>query len=156
VLKGNKTLARICAGGVLGAAGYLLVSFLFQPGRPLGGSSQLDLTFCFDSRVPGGVGAALGLALWSAFGVEIAVATLPFADSGRELVLRSLAHFAVMSATVGAWAWLNFGLAEVPFFLGLLALVYAVVWLGRWVGWYVELNAIRKKLGLTRKKEGKK
>ncbi|HIR85188.1 MAG TPA: DUF3021 domain-containing protein, partial [Candidatus Galloscillospira excrementavium] len=31
----------------------------------------------------------------------------------------------------------------------LLAVVYLLIWLGRWVGWYAELSAIRAKLGLA-------
>ena len=142
-------LVRVVIGGALGAAGYLLVSFLARPGAVFGGSPDFAFTFCFDGRVPEGLGAALGLALWFAFGAEVAVATLPFADSGWSLVLRSLAHFAVMAVTVGAWAWLNFGLREVLFFLIPLLLVYLLIWLGRWVGWYAEVAAIREKLGLA-------
>ena len=142
-------LDRLLIGGALGIAGYLLVSFLAQPGAIFGGPLDFAFTFCFDGRVPEGVGAALGLALWFAFGAEIAVATLPFADSGKSLVFRSLAHFAVMAATVGAWVWLNFGWIELPFFLITLALVYLLIWLGRWVGWYAEVAAIREKLGLA-------
>ncbi len=82
-------------------------------------------------------------------GAEVGVATLPFADSGRELVARSLVHFLVMSATVGLWAAIDFGVRELPFFLIPLALVYVLVWLGRWVGWYAEVAAIREKLGLA-------
>ena len=82
-------------------------------------------------------------------GAEVGVATLPFADSGREWVARSLVHFLVMSATVGLWAAVNFGVGELPFFLIPLALVYVLVWLGRWVGWYAEVAAIREKLGLA-------
>ena len=67
-------------------------------------------------------------------GAEVGVATLPFADSGKALVVRSLAHFAVMSLTVGLWTVLNFGVRELPFFLIPLTLVYLIVWLGRWVG----------------------
>lgn len=89
------------------------------------------------------------LCLCFLMGAEVGVATLPFADSGRELVVRSLAHFAVMSATVGLWAGLNFGVRELAFFLIPLALVYALVWLGRWVGWFAEVAAIRAKLGLA-------
>ena len=45
-----------------------------------------------------------------------------------------------------AWLW----------WLGALALLYFLIWMIRWLGWYMELTAIRKKLGLTRqKKEGK-
>ena len=82
-------------------------------------------------------------------GAEVGIATIPFADSGRELVVRSLLHFLVMSATVGLWAAMNFGVRELAFFLIPLTLVYVLVWLGRWVGWYVEIAAIREKLGLA-------
>lgn len=91
----------------------------------------------------------VNLCLCFLMGAEVGAATLPFADSGRELVVRSLVHFAVMSLTVGLWAAINFGVRELPFFLILLALVYVLVWLGRWVGWYAEVAAIREKLGLA-------
>lgn len=143
-------LVRVVIGGLLGVAGYLLISFLAQPGAAILGSSlEFAFTFCFNSRVPEGLGAVLGLILWFAFGAEISAATLPFADSGRSLILRSLAHFAVMAVTVGAWAWLNFGPRELLFFLVPLLLVYLLIWLARWVGWYAEVAAIREKLGLA-------
>ncbi len=99
--------------------------------------------------MPEALGAALGLLLWFAFGAEIGVATLPFADGGATLVCRTLLHFAAMAATVAAWSLLNFRPVETLAFLVPLALVYVLVWLGRWVGWYVELTAIREKLGLA-------
>ncbi len=142
-------LVRILTGGLLGTAGYLLVSFLAQPGAFFGGSLDFEFAFYFGARIPEAVGAALGFALWFAFGAEIAVATLPFADSGRSLVLRSLVHFAVMALTVGAWAWLNFGPRDLLSFLVPLLLVYLLIWLARWVGWYAEVAAIREKLGLA-------
>ena len=145
----KKAAARILAGGLLGAAGYLLLSFVTQPGAFFGGSFALDFTFCFNARVPEALGAALGLLLWFAFGAEIGVATLPFADGGATLVCRTLLHFAAMAATVAAWSLLNFRPVETLAFLVPLALVYVLVWLGRWVGWYVELTAIREKLGLA-------
>ena len=33
--------------------------------------------------------------------------------------------------------------------LGILAMIYVLIWLGRWVGWYTEAAAIREKLGLA-------
>ncbi len=142
-------LIRVLAGGALGIAGYFLVSFLAQPGAVFGAPLDFAFTFCFRDQIPEGGGAALGLILWFAFGAEIAAAAFPFADSGRSLILRSLAHFAAMAATVGAWAWLNFGRAEVLFFLVPLFLIYVLIWLGRWVGWYAEVAAMREKLGLS-------
>ena len=83
-------------------------------------------------------------------GAEVGVATIPFADSGRELVVRSLLHFVVTSATVAVWVVLNFGWhGTLPAVLIPLAMVYLIVWLGRWVGWYAEVAAIREKLGLA-------
>ncbi len=92
-------------------------------------------------------------------GVVVGIATLPFADNGRELATQSLIHFAatatlwslLLGVSIGArdpMAWL--------LWLGALALLYFLIWMVRWLGWYMELTAIRKKLGLTRqKKEGK-
>lgn len=77
------------------------------------------------------------------------VATLPFAGDGSALVGRTLAHFALTAATVGLWVGLNFGVRETAAFLVPLALVYLLVWLGRWVGWYAEVSAIRERLGLA-------
>ena len=146
----KKALPRVLLGGLLGVAGYLLLSFVTQPGAFFDGSFTLDFTFCFNARVPEALGAALGIALWFAFGAEIGLATLPFANDGPALVRRSLLHFAAMAATVSAWSLLNFRRpAETLAFLVPLALVYALVWLGRWVGWYAEVAAIRARLGLA-------
>ena len=83
-------------------------------------------------------------------GAEAGAATLPVADSGREVVARSLVHYAATAATVSVWVVLNFGQrGTLPSFLIPLTLIYALVWLGRWVGWYAEVAAIREKLGLA-------
>ena len=145
----KQALRRGLAGGVLGLAGCLLLAFLTQPGSLFGRSLRLDFTFCYNAHVPETLGAALGLFLWCAFGAEAGIATLPFADDGPALVRRTLLHFAVMAATLSAWFLLNFGPRELPFPLLLLALLYLLVWLGRWVGWYAEVAAIREKLGLS-------
>ena len=78
-------------------------------------------------------------------------ATQPFADSGRVLLLRSGGHFLITAAWFAllvveleiALDW-----REVLFWEGLLALLYALIWLGRWVGWYVEVSQLRALLGL--------
>lgn len=148
-------LIRILAGGLLGLAVCTLIGFVTQPGSLFGGTLSYDIrdfTFCFNSRVPEGLGTVLSLLLWFFLGAEVGVATLPFADSGRELVIRSLIHYAVTAATVSAWAVLNFWqepFFALPTFLIPLTLVYLIVWLGRWVGWYTEVAAIREKLGLA-------
>ena len=64
-------------------------------------------------------------------GAEFGVSTLPLADHGRTLVRRTLAHFALMAATVSLWGGLTFGGAGAAFCLSLLASIYVLVWLGR-------------------------
>lgn len=145
----KQAMRRGLAGGVLGVAAYLLLAFLTQPGAIFGVTLRLAFTFCYNAHVPEALGAVLGLLLWFAFGAEIGVATLPFADDGPALVRRTLLHFAVMALTLSAWVLLNFGFRELPFLLLLLLLIYLLVWLGRWVGWYAEVAAIREKLGLS-------
>lgn len=145
-------LPCILIGALAGVAVYLFISWLAQPGSLFGGTMGFAFTFCFNSNVPEAVGAALGFLLWAAFGAEVGVATIPFADSGKELLARSLLHFAVTAATVGAWAALNFPYEPffaLPEFLIPLAAAYLLIWLTRWVGWFSEVEAIREKLGLT-------
>ena len=93
------------------------------------------------------------LSLYFALGAGAGVATLPFADSGRELVVRSLAHFGYIAGVFSLLVWLcrwSWGMWEVWLAeLGILAAVYVLIWLGRWVGWYTEVAAIREKLGLA-------
>ena len=147
-------LPRVLTGGLVGVALLLAFVYLFDAMPWMSHSWHFRSPFI----VLGGwllhgwgypAAPAANLCLCFLMGAEVGIATLPFADSGRELVVRSLAHFAVMSATVGLWAAVNFGVGELPFFLIPLTLVYALVWLGRWVGWYAEVAAIREKLGLA-------
>lgn len=151
----KEALGRVWIGALLGAAAYLLLSWLLQPGSLFGGPSGFDFTFCFNGNVPEALGAAVGLLTWGAFGAEAAVATLPFADTGKAVVVRSLAHFAVMTATMWAWVLLNFADTHEPLpdliltFQLPFTLLYALVWLGRWVGWYAEVAQIRERLGLA-------
>ena len=145
-------LPRILIGALAGVAVYLFISWLTQPGSLFGATMGFAFTFCFNSKVPEALGAVLGFLLWALFGAEVGVATLPFADSGKELVVRSLAHFAVTAVTVGAWAALNFPYEPffaLPQFLIPLAVAYFLIWLTRWVSWFSEVELIREKLGLT-------
>lgn len=143
-----RCLSRAAAGG---AAGLLLVA-LYQGPLFAGGYSAPALCAPLIERVGLSWAIAVTCALAFALGAAAGVATLPFADSGRELVVRSLVHFAVTAAlwslllgacfgVRGPMAWLVW--------LGALALLYALIWLGRWVGWYAEVAAIREKLGLA-------
>lgn len=151
----RQALLRSLLGGFVGVALFLLLAWLTQPGSLFGPRLSFAFTFCYNSRIPEALGAALGFLLWFLFGAEIGIATLPFADGGRELLLRSLGHFGAMTLTMWAWVLLNFapeplpGLAlsfQLPF-----TLIYVLIWLGRWVGWYAEVAQIREKLGLSPK-----
>lgn len=149
----RQTLLRALLGGLLGMAGCLLLGWLSQPGSLFGGRLTFDFTFCYNSNVPEALGAVLCFLLWFLFGAEIGVATLPFADGGRALLLRSLCHFGVMALTLWGWVMLNFPYEPLP---GLVltfqfpfTLIYLLIWLGRWVGWYAEVAQIRERLGLS-------
>ena len=149
----KQSLTRILMGGLLGMGGCLLLGWLTQPGWLFLSRLTFDFTFCYNSNVPEVLGAVLGFLLWFLFGAEIGVATLPFADGGRTLLLRSLAHFVLMALTLWAWVVLNFTSEPLPglalTFLLPFALIYVLVWLGRWVGWYAEVSQIRERLGLS-------
>ena len=87
--------------------------------------------------------------LWVGLGMAAGVATLPFADDGKSLLLRSAAHFAVTSVLfVLLCAQLGAGGLQLLAWEAVLFLLYAVIWLGRWIGWYVEVMQLRTLLGL--------
>lgn len=149
----KQALTRALAGGALGIVWCVLLAWLTQPGALFSNHLGFDFTFCYNFNIPETLGAVLGLLLWSLFGAEIGIATLPFADGGKTLLLRSLAHFGVMTATMWAWVLLNFTPEPLPsLFLTFqlpFTLVYVLIWLGRWVGWYAEVGQIRERLGLA-------
>ena len=145
----RRALRRALAGALLGMAGGGLAAW--AAGSLIAGSpSALALAFlnCGFPRGLEGVGLPCPRSL-RPVRAEVGVATLPFAGDGSALVGRTLAHFALTAATVGLWVGLNFGVRETAAFLVPLALVYLLVWLGRWVGWYAEVSAIRERLGLA-------
>lgn len=124
-------LIRMLAGGMLGLlAGVLWVPYILYSRE----CPPLALVACV------GLGAMAGLA------------TQPFADSGRELILRSLGHF-VLTAAFFALLVVELDMASdwmgVLFWEELLALLYVLIWLGRWIGWYVEVSQLRQLLGLA-------
>jgi len=129
-LKGT-WLVRIFVGCVLG----LLVGLILIP------------YYITDTRGP-----TLAICLLcTALGAAVGVSTLPFADDGKSLVLHSAAHFAVTAVLfllllVQFWSWENWeGLLLLE---SMLALLYVLIWLGRWIGWYVEVMQLRTLLGL--------
>ena len=142
---------RALAGALLGLAAHALLGRLAGD-FPIAGPAHFTGYGFLDCGFPDaleGWGIALSFALFALLGAETGVATLPFAGEGRALVLRTLTHFALTAATMALWAGLTFDPAGAALLVFLLAVVYVLVWLGRWVGWYVELSAIRERLGLS-------
>ena len=124
-------LARIIMGGILGlVASVALVPYLTNARSP-------SLAACL---------------LCTALGATLGAATLPFADDGPTLVRRSLLHLGVTALEVALvlsmCVYLRDGRAW-ALWMGMLVLFYAVIWLGRWIGWYVEVMQLRALLGLA-------
>ena len=125
----KQALRRMAAGAAAGVAVHLLLGYwlgtlaFFGPGV----AAVFSYPTCSFPPPFEGCGILLSYLLFALLGAEIGVSTLPFADCGRTLV----------------------GGAGAAFCLILLASIYVLVWLGRWVGWYVEVAAIRSKLGLA-------
>ena len=145
-------LPRVLIGGCIGIAAHLLLGYLLGCFSLLGPAhfSGFVFPYCNFPREIEPLGVLLSFALFALFGGEVGIATLPFADSGKELVARSLIHYAATTATVSVWVVLNYGWhGTLPTFLVPLTLVYLIVWLGRWVGWYTEVAVLREKLGLA-------
>ena len=154
----RRALVRLLAGGLIGTAVLIPLGGLFND-IVSGGLISMgihtpfrlvsaDLTLRLGSAP---LAFAVQLALYFLLGAVVGVSTLPFADDGPTLILRSLAHFALtagaltLTCTLLGWAWSWQAMAV---YLVLLAAVYLLIWLGRWVGWYAEVSAIREKLGL--------
>lgn len=155
----KQLLIRALIGGIIGVAALIPVGGLFNdlvsggliamgshtPFRLV--SSNLEWLV---SAVP--LAFAIQIMLYFLVGAVVGVSTLPFAEDGKTLVFRSLAHFAITAGalilicTLLGWAWSWQAMAV---YLVLLAAVYLLIWLGRWIGWYAEADAIRKKLGLA-------
>lgn len=151
-------MVHILAGGLVG---LVTLSFLgavingWSAGAPpLLNSTPPRLVSLALSEWTGSAPLALVIQsiLYFSLGGTVGVATMPFAESGAALVCRSLAHFAVMALLVTLTAWTLgwiWSWEILLFYLALLTAVYLLIWLGRWVGWYAEVAAIREKLGLA-------
>ena len=150
-------LVRMLAGGVLGMVILFFVGGTFNAlvnGMILGGRRfygiSPDLVYLVHSTF---LAAVIQFALYFALGALVGIATLPFADDGKTLVIRSLLHFSATAAVFSVlswscwWCWSEWKVLLVE--LGLLALLYVLIWLGRLAAWWSELDAIREKLGLA-------
>ena len=164
---GRQWLIRVLIGGILGAvlapAAVYLMGFFFLPvgemeaahamGAPWAlGIPRLVTPAMAQAFGSAGLAAAVQSFLGGIFGAVVAMATLPFADGGKELVLRSLAHFGATALSFSVLLWVC-RWVEKPWFVLvwviLLAILYVLIWLGRWVGWYVEVMQLRTMLGLS-------
>ena len=159
-------LIRIFLGGLIGVAVLVPLGGLFNDLVSggliaMGNHTPFRLVSYDLERLTGSVPLALAaeLLLYFLMGAVVGLSTLPFADGGKALVLRSLAHFAATAAVFAAlvvlcgWNWGE--ILPLAIYLGLLSAVYLLIWLCRWVGWYLELAAMRRKLGLVPKREKK-
>ena len=149
---GKKWLIRILIGGALGAALAPLAVYFFgslgvAPGIPRAVPAAL-----VEAVGSAGLAALIQSLLGGLFGAVVAVSTLPFADCGRALVLRSLAHFGATAASFSLLLWVCRWVDRgwyILLWVVLLAVLYLVIWLGRWIGWYVEVAQLRTLLGLA-------
>ena len=155
----KRAVLRIGLGGILGIAVMIPVGGLFND-LVSGGLISMGFHTPFrliSSQLVWLVGSqplalVIQLLLYFAMGAVAALATLPFADDGKSLLLRSLAHFMVTAGLLSlttwllGWAWNWQALAV---YLILLGAVYLLIWLARWVGWYAEVADLRARLGLA-------
>lgn len=158
-------LIRILAGGLIGMAALIPVGGLFNDlvsGGLIATGNHTHFRLVSDDleQLAGPAALAVQLGLYFLMGAVVGVSTLPFADDGPTLVIRSLAHFAVTAGTltllVCLCGWNRGKLIPLLVYLLLLAAVYLLIWLSRWVLWYVEVEAIRKKLGILPPARGKR
>lgn len=84
-----------------------------------------------------------------ALGASIGISSMPFADDTRSLVKDSVLHFLITGALVLLNLWVQCLLDLSRFFLAAYTLLYLLIWFGRWIGWYVEVDQIKIKLGLA-------
>lgn len=145
-------LRRCLLGGLLCAA---LVPGLIALSGVLSGAPALPVTAAMLASFGLRLLPALGLeiALSFAFGASLGAATAPFADDRRTLLRDSLGHLllsGLLFFLLCALCRFGTGLGEsTAFLLGLFVLIYALVWLARWMGWYSDVLAIRDALGLS-------
>lgn len=136
-------------GALLGAVLAPLVSFLGSSFAYPGGYFVSPRMVELAGSLP--LAAAAQSLLGGVFGAVVGAAALPFADDGKTLLLRSVLHVLATVVSFTALLFLCRWAVWWPTLLmwnGILLTLYALIWLGRWVGWYIEVSAIREKLGL--------
>lgn len=145
---------RFLIGGLCGVALMFLFAFYHESV-----AAQLRGQYHFPIFVTHGAEKRFGsyllavvvqASLCFGLGGMIGLATMPFDEDGRKLLVNSLLHFSVTALLFSLLLVLCFGLPvwSLVVWLGMLLALYLVIWLGRYVGWYVEVAQIRAKLGL--------
>ena len=147
-------IVRIILGGLTGMAVLVLIGYIVGSINLWGEASFRGFHFVDGTmeRLLGSeaLAVAVQFVLFFVFGALVGIATIPFAEEGRELLVRSALHFLAMEAVCCVGVLLNFAGTESPLpWMLALALLYALVWLGRLAAWWSELDAIRAKLGLA-------
>ena len=148
-------IVRIIVGGLIGMAVLVMIGYIVGSINLFGNKPSFRGFHFVDGTMERLLGSktlaiVVQFALFFVFGALAGVATIPFAEGGRELLVRSALHFLAMEAVCCAGVLLNFAGTESPLpWMLALALVYILVWLGRLAAWWSELDAIRAKLGLA-------
>ena len=146
-------IVRIAAGGVLGMIVMAFLGAIFNSAAHFIFSGGPDwVSWHLIRRLGLPLAALLQFGLYFALGAGVGVATLPFAEEGKDLLIRSALHFAYTAGVSSALIWLCMWNGGDPVVwlieLGLLALLYVLIWFGRWLAWWFEVDEIREKLGL--------
>jgi len=151
----KKLLTRALMGGVT-AMGLLLLFWIwfhltgFSPqGRVPVGDFNIVSRATVAMLGSYWLAAAMEFLCVFALGAAIGAATKPFADDTHSLITESVIHFIVTGALVLLNLWVQCLLGLSGFFLAAYTLLYLLIWFGRWVGWYVEIDRIKIGLGLA-------
>lgn len=146
---------RFLIGGLCGVALMFLFAFYHESV-----AAQLRGQYHFPIFVTHGAEKRFGSyllavvvqsALCFGLGGMVSLATMPFDEDGRKLLVNSLLHFSVTALLFSLLLVLCLGLPawSLVVWVGMLLALYLVIWLGRYVGWYAEVSQIRSKLGLA-------
>lgn len=146
---------RFLIGGLCGVSVmFLCALYLEFVGAQLRGTFHIPVLVTHGAEVRFGsylLAVVVQASLCFGLGGMIGLATMPFDEDGRKLLVNSLLHFSVTALLFSLLLVLCFGLPvwSLVVWVGMLLSLYLVIWLGRYVGWYVEVAQIRSKLGLA-------
>lgn len=151
----KKLLTRAVIGGFT-AAGVLLIVILLLNGIRFSAHGNPVSHFSFASHGTIQLFGSYALAVVMEFicifalGAAIGISTMPFADDTHSLIKESAIHFILTGLLVLLNGWVQcllewvWALLLVPY-----TLLYLFIWFGRWIGWYMDVDQIKIKLGLA-------